>query len=55
VKGRVENSTSQKVVLAVGGGLLLSLNKAFRTNLIIDYGFRLNGWRGRSLNLGEVF
>ncbi len=55
VKGRVGNGTFQKVVPAVGGGLRISLNKVSRTNLAIDYGFGLDGSRGLSLNLGEVF
>jgi hypothetical protein len=53
--GRVEDGTFEKVVPGVGGGLRLSLNKASRTNLAVDYGFGFDGSRGLSLNLGEVF
>jgi outer membrane protein assembly factor BamA len=53
--GRVQNGTFEKVVPAVGGGLRLSLNKASRTNLAVDYGFGFDGSHGLSLNLGEVF
>jgi hypothetical protein len=55
VKGQVEDSHFEKVAPAVGGGLRLNLNKASRTNLAIDYGFGIDGSRGLSLNLGEVF
>jgi hypothetical protein len=51
----VEDGPFEKVAPAVGGGLRLSLNKASRTNLAIDYGFGMDGSRGLSLNLGEVF
>ncbi|WP_232341343.1 BamA/TamA family outer membrane protein [Hymenobacter ginkgonis] len=55
VRGRVEDGQFEKVVPALGGGLRLSLNKASRTNLAIDYGFGLDGSHGLSLNLGELF
>jgi hypothetical protein len=55
VHGVVQDGRFEKVAPAFGGGLRLSLNKASRTNLAIDYGFGLDGSRGLSLNLGEVF
>jgi hypothetical protein len=53
--GHVEDGTFEKVVPGVGGGLRISLNKASRTNLAVDYGFGFDGSHGLSLNLGEVF
>ena len=55
VRSVVENGRFGKVVPAVGAGLHLNLNKSARTNLAVDYGFRLDGSRGLALNLGEVF
>ena len=55
VRGVVEDGQFERVTPAVGAGLRLSLNKVSRTNLAIDYGFGLDGSRGLSLNLGEVF
>ena len=38
-----------------GAGVRIKLNKYSNTNLCIDYGFGLNGSKGVSVNLGEVF
>lgn len=52
-----KNFSNQLTVISpgVGAGVRIKLNKYSKTNLCIDYGFRLNGSRGLFLNLGEVF
>jgi outer membrane protein assembly factor BamA len=40
---------------AFGGGLRIKLNKFSGANLCIDYGIGLQGSRGISVNIGEIF
>jgi hypothetical protein len=40
---------------AYGAGLRIKLNKFSGANLCIDYGFGIEGSKGISVNLGEVF
>jgi outer membrane protein assembly factor BamA len=40
---------------AYGAGIRIKLNKFSDTNLCIDYGFGIEGSKGISVNLGEVF
>lgn len=53
--GTVVDEGFRRVVPALGAGLRVQLNKITRTNLCVDYGVGLDGSRGLSLNLGEVF
>lgn len=54
-RGVVQDGHFEKIAPAGGGGLRFNLNETSHTNLAIDYGFGLDGSRGLSLNLGEVF
>jgi outer membrane protein assembly factor BamA len=48
-------SRFEKVLPGYGPGLRVKFNKHSATNICLDYGIGVNGSRGLSVNLGEVF
>jgi hypothetical protein len=49
------SNTWEKINPGGGLGLRIKMNKLSNTNFAIDYGFGVNGSRGFSFNLNEVF